>query len=910
MNKTAAPAPSSTAVWYALSAAEALDRLKVDQAQGLDPQEAARRLEEGGPNQLREKPRKSRLALFFDQFKSTLILILIGAAVLAGAIGDIKDALVILVVTMLNAALGYFQESRAEDSLQALKKMLALKAHVRRGGHEVEIDTHELVVGDIVVLETGVRIPCDGRLVASKTMEVDESSLTGESHPAVKSADTSHPQDTPLAERANMVFMNTMVTRGRGDMVVTAIGMATEMGRLAAALDEAEEPPTPLQVQLDSLGKRLSLLAMGFIAVILALSIFQGRTLIEAVLQSIALAVAAIPEGLPAVVTVTLALGMQRMARNRSIVKRLSAVETLGSTTVICSDKTGTLTVNQMTARTFFFKDRRYDVSGEGYDPAKGQVTLQGGSTPVDLQADGLAQLVHSIVLCNDSKLTPAGVLGDPMEAALLVLGAKLGGGQQALGETLPRVAEIPFDSEHKFMATFHDNGRDILVFLKGAPEVVMDKSTLALTESGPLSLDEAARKIISEENLRLASEQMRVLAVASRSLPKKDFNPEGDLWRYMEGFTLTGLVGMVDPPRPEAKAAIELCHLAGISIKMITGDQPNTAMAIARELGLKGKALTGRELDELSLEDLKKVIQDISVFARVTAAHKLKIVEALQAVGHVVAMTGDGVNDAPALKKAHIGVAMGRSGTEVAKEAATMVLLDDNFATIVQAIEEGRTIYDNIVKFIRFQLSTNIGALLSVLAASLLGMPTPFNTIQILWINIIMDGPPAMAMGVEPMRMELMKEKPRAQNEQILSMRRLGTLMMLGSIMVTGTLGTLAWGISTQSREFALTLAFTTFVLFQFFNAFNARVEKGTAFNGLFFSNPHLWLALIGTVALQVMAVSWTPAQVVFETTDLGWQGWAVAIGVASSILVYGEIHRFVAGRFSRTATFNPHPI
>ena len=869
--------------WHVQHADQVCADLETDPARGLSPDEAAQRLIRYGPNKLAEKKPRPAWLKFFDQFKNVLVMVLLGAVVLAAAIGDLKDAVVILIVVVFNATLGFYQEYRAEATLAALKKMLAQHARVRRGGRVLEIPAEELILGDLVLLEAGDRIPADGRVWVSHNAEVAEAVLTGESHAVGKHAAALPPGEHALAERFNMAFMNTVITRGRLELVVTATGMDTEMGRISGLLDAAQESATPLQIQLDALGKRLALIAGVVVSLIFALGILRGDPLVQTIMMSIALAVAAIPEGLPAVVTVTLAIGMHRMARNRAIVKKLSAVETLGSTTVICSDKTGTLTLNQMTARQLFYRGRRFVVSGEGYSGEGAISAGEGGPLPDFLP------LLAPAALCSDSRIRDGQLIGDPTEGALLALAAKGGVDQETVVEHSPRLAEIPFDSAHKFMATFHHDGERVRMFVKGAPDVLLARADRYLDAAGESPLDAPARAAFEAENAAFAGQAMRVLAVASRDIPAHDFDPAGDLMTWARQLTLTGLVGIIDPPRPEARDAIRLCRKAGIQVKMITGDHAITAAAIARELGLEGAVLTGAELDRIDVAELSRHIEETTVFARVAPEHKVKIVQALKTRGHVVAMTGDGVNDAPALKTADIGVAMGIAGTEVTREAATMVLADDNFATIVGAVREGRTIYDNIVKFVRFQLSTNVGAILTVLGAQLLGMPTPFTAIQILWINIIMDGPPAMTLGLEPARPGIMNEPPRRADARILSLARFKRLMMYGITMSAGTLG-LFYYAQDRGEAYALTLAFTTFVLFQFFNVFNARAEDHSAFNRQFFSNGKLWAALATVVALQALVVHWTPAQAIFDTTALSAEDWGLAFAVASSILLLDE--------------------
>ena len=902
--------PTPTKHWHAQSADQVCADLETDPARGLTPDEATQRLTRHGPNRLAEKPPRSKWLAFADQFKSLLILVLIGAALLAGAVGDVKDAVVILLVVLVNALLGFWQEHRAEATLAALKKMLAPVARVRRDGRVEEIPAAQLVPGDLVLLEAGDRVPADGRVLVAHNAEVAEAALTGESHAVAKVASAVAAADAPLGDRLNMVFMNTVVTRGRLEMLVTGTGMATEMGRLAGMLEAAEPGPTPLQLQLDALGKRLALIAGVVIGAIFLLGLLRELPLVEIVLTSIALAVAAIPEGLPAVVTVTLALGMHRMAQSRAIVKKLAAVETLGCTTVICSDKTGTLTLNQMTARTVYFHGRRFTVSGEGYAGDGALAPEDGGALP------DLAPLLRAAALANDSRIRDSQLIGDPTEGALLALAAKGGFDAEALAQGQPRIAEIPFDSAHKFMASFHHDGERVRMFVKGAPDVLLARADRFLGATAEAPLDAAARAAFEAENASLAGQAMRVLAVAARDIPAREFDPAGDLMVWARELTLTGLVGIIDPPRPEARDAIRLCKKAGIQVKMITGDHAITAAAIARELGLEGGVLTGAELDALPAAEVSARIENTAVFARVAPEHKVKIVQVLKSRGHVVAMTGDGVNDAPALKQADIGVAMGITGTEVTKEAATMVLTDDNFATIVHSVKEGRAIYDNIVKFVRFQLSTNMGAIQTVLGASLMGWATPFTAIQILWINIIMDGPPAMSLGVEPARAGVMLDSPRAPGQRILTGPRFARLFVYGLTMAVGTLG-LFYYAEPQGETYALTLAFTTFVLFQFFNVFNARAEHGTAFNRGFFRNRWLWLSLVAVLALQALVVHWAPAQAVFRTTDLALADWGLAALVASSVLVLDEAHKLAAGLWrwwsntpaSRNAADEPRP-
>ncbi len=875
--------------------ADILRNLEVSAASGLDQNEAAQRLERFGRNLLSGKRPRSRWLLFLDQFKSYLIIVLLFAAVLAGVIGDMTDALVILFVILLNAFLGFQQEQRAEKSLSVLKKMLATNCRVRRGGVAMEVPAEELVPGDIVLLDAGSRVPADGRLIQATTLEIDESPFTGESVPVSKTADKICGAKIPLAERANMAFMNTCITRGRGECVITATGMQTQIGHIAQMMESTEPSMTPLQIQLDAVGSRLALLAGGVAVLLLVWGVARGEPLMETLLTAVALAVAAIPEGLPAVVTVTLAVGMHLMAKNQAIVKQLSSVETLGCTTVICSDKTGTLTLNQMMVRAFYFQGRRFQVSGNGYKNV-GQISASGGAEPLP----DFTALLKPAALCTDCTVSDGKVSGDPMEGALLVLAAKAGINCAELQMQVPRTAEVPFDSTHKFMATFHRQGDLVRLYVKGAPEVLLPLCSKTLGAGGEEALE--TQTAIAEVE-HMAAQALRVLAVAYRDVPLAEFDMCGDHIALVRDLTLAGIVGLMDPPREEARQAIALCHRAGIQVKMITGDHKLTAAAIAAELGITGGIMTGAELESLSVEQLTERLDHVGIFARVAPEHKVKIVQALKRHNHVVAMTGDGVNDAPALKAADIGIAMGITGTDVAKEAAKMVLTNDSFATIVEAVHEGRRIYDNIVKFLRFQVSTNAGAILTMLLAPLFGLPVPFTALQILLVNIIMDGPPAMALGLDPARPDLMAVQPRSPDERVLSWGRLGIIGFYGAIMAAGTLIMLAYGVATGDTERATTLAFTTFVLFQFCNAFNVRSETCSVFAHNFFSNWQLWAALVTVVSLLVLVVNWPLAQEIFHMRPLSALDWVLATSIAVSVLLIEEARKLLYAAWRRNA-------
>ncbi len=871
---------------HAKSATQVASDLGIDPSLGLSQHELQARRRRYGRNRLAEKPPRPAWRRFLDQFRNLLIIILIIAAILAGVVGDLKDCLAIGLVILVNAVLGFIQEHRAEAALAALKSMLPAMARVRREGRVQQVEADDLVPGDVLLLEAGDHVPADARLLQAHSVEVAEAVLTGESHAVVKSV-AAVAADAVLAERTCMVYMNTTLNRGRLEAIVTATGMQSEMGRLAGMLAGVVESATPLQVQMDHLGKQLAVLAGVIVTLFFAIGVLRGDDLLTTVLTSIAFAVAAIPEGLPAVVTVTLALGMRRMARRNAIVRKMSAVETLGCTTVICSDKTGTLTLNQMTVRRLFMAGRDYLVSGEGYS---------GRGIIGDVEDRRLFMpLVVPVVLCSDAYIQDGVLTGDPTEGALLALAVKADADVDELRRQHPRIAEIPFDSAQKFMATFHLAGDQVQIWVKGAPDVLMKQADNWMDNAGNAFMDNVARDQFEARNSDMACAALRVLAVAGRMIPAKDFDPDDNLLQWIDHLTLIGLVGIIDPPRPEAHDAIRDCLTAGIAVKMITGDHRDTATAIARELGLTGEIHEGRDLELLAPDEMAKLVERTGVFARVAPEHKLRIVQTLLRQGHVVAMTGDGVNDAPALKAADIGVAMGVTGTEVTREVATLVLADDNFASIVGAVKEGRTIYDNIVKFVRFQLSTNIGAMLTLMGAPFLGFATPLTAIQILWINMIMDGPPAMSLGVEPSRADIMHTPPRGRGASVLTGKRIAVLLLYGMLMAAGTLAAYSWGLAHYGHRYAVTLAFTTFVLFQLFNIFNARAEQGSVFNHRFFENGKFWLSLGIVLLLQMVVVHWPSAQYIFNTTDLTFADWLISVAIASIVLLVEESRKLV---------------
>ena len=861
--------------WHTQTAEAACATLQVGSAHGLAADAASQRLTQYGENRLVEaKPRPLWLK-FLDQFKNFLVIVLLFAAVLAWAVGDLKDAVVILLVVVFNAALGFYQEHRAEQTLAALKNMLAASARVRRAGQIVELDAALLVPGDIVLLEAGDRIPADGRLLAAHALEVDEAALTGESHAVGKSTAALAAADLPLGDRLNMLYMNTVVTRGRAEMLVTATGMATEMGKLAGMIAAAPESDTPLQIQLDTLGKKLAAIAGLVVTLIFILDFARGLPWTQAAMTAVALAVAAIPEGLPAVVTVTLAIGMWRMAKNRAILKKLSAVETLGSTTVICSDKTGTLTQNRMHAELLV-------AEGLAWTPAR--------LSPVtDVQREALT----AAALCNDARPgdAPGSWLGDPTETALLLAAAIADVDKTALELATPRVQELPFDSERRCMTTFHRQPQGLVAYTKGAPESVLPRCESQWSPTGAQPLDRAAVLAQAEA---LALQGMRVLVLARREhaeLPRAD--AADDVESHLQ---LLGLIALIDPPRPEAAQAVRECLAAGITPVMITGDHPATARAIARRLGIvtsdDAPVLTGQDLTRLDDATLRERVAQVQVYARVDPAQKIRIVEALQSLGQYVAMTGDGVNDAPALKRADIGVSMGLGGTDVARESSSLVLLDDNFATIVAAVREGRRIYDNIRKFVRYAMTGNSGEIWTLFLAPMLLLPIPLLPIHILWVNLVTDGLPGLALAAEPAERGIMQRPPRPPGESLFAHGMWQHILGFGLLIGGLCLGVQAWAISSGHAHWQ-TMVFTVLTLSQMAHVMAIRSETDALWRVGLLSNRPLLGAVLLTFALQ-MAVVYVPAlNPIFKTEPLSLAELGICLGAAVVVAVAGEIEK-----------------
>ncbi|GIJ19734.1 ATPase [Micromonospora lutea] len=871
----------------------------MDQASGLSSVEAARRLERYGPNRLVEAARESRLRAFLRQFQNALILILLGSAMVSLIVSrEWETPVAIAVVVLFNAMIGFVQEARAEASLEALRRMLVTTATVRRDGRLVRLDAAQLVPGDVVEVEAGARVPADARLLRSASLEVQESSLTGEAQAVVKAADAEVDERAPLGDRATALFMNTMVTRGHAIAVVTATGMATETGRIAGLLQDAKPGATPLQRQIDTLGRTLAVIAGVVIVIVFVLGLVRGQDFGDLFISAVSLAVAAIPEGLPAVVAFTLAVGTGRLARRGAIVKRLASVETLGSTSQICTDKTGTLTLNQMTARELVLAGRRFTVSGEGY-ATEGRIRTTDGS-PVP---DTLDEALIAMALCSDAVLRDGELVGDPTEGAMVVLAEKGGVDVDVLRQQRPRLLEVPFDADYKFMATFHrwtdEHGRDVVrCFVKGAPDVLAARADRYHGGAEVVPFDDDVQAKYDQANARLAGQGMRVLAVGTQDFPADGFDPTDDLKDMLDRVVVVALVGIVDPPRPEAGQAIAECRAAGIRVRMITGDHVVTAGAIAAELGIAGQAVSGTDLDRIEDDaELGRRLDDIGVIARVSPEHKIRIVRALRARGDVVAMTGDGVNDAPALREADIGIAMGRSGTEVTKEAATMVLTDDNFATIVRAVREGRGIYENIVNFTRFQVSTAFGFVLTFLVASLTGVAggMPFTALQILFVNLVMDGPPAMSIGVDPIGVDAMKRSPRPGGERILTPQRLWRILLASAVMAAGTLAVLALAPGPEPQPglatVAGTMAFATFVFFQVFNLLNVRHFTRSVFARETLNNPSAFVATAVVVVLLALVVEMEPLRRFFTTVDLTSGQWLACVAAGSTIVVASEL-------------------
>jgi Ca2+-transporting ATPase len=889
--------------WYQLESDMVLEQLGTSMETGLTQAEAAQRLEQYGPNELVEKGKKSPWAIFFDQFKDLMVLILIVAAIASAVLGEVEEVIIILAIVVLNAAIGFSQEYRAEQAIAALKKLAVPSVNAVRDGRLQTISARDLVPGDVVRLETGSVVPADGRLLEVANLRVQEAALTGESEPVGKKSSVIGDGSTAeltLGDRKNMVYMGTAVTYGRGQVVITDTGMNTELGHIADLLQNVAEEDTPLQRRLDQLSKVLGYVAIGIIIFVVGLGLLRGEKLSDLFLVGVSLAVAAVPEGLPAVVAITLALGAQRMLRRNALIRRLPAVETLGSVTVICSDKTGTLTQNRMTVKLL-------DVAGHTQEIDTLQDSagnLLGSELIPEAQPHErtLSLLVKAAALCNDAilQVEPEGgtrVVGDPTEGALVVAATELGLTKEELEAQWPRVAEVPFTSERKRMTTVHhlngDAGRGgpwgkttYVAFCKGAADSLIDICDAYWDGTSVITLTPESIRAITDANARSANAGQRVLGVAFRPLESV---PDDEAIESVESdMVFVGLVSMIDPPRPEVKPAVEKARGAGIQPVMITGDHPLTAQTIARDLTIASndQNLTGAQLSMMTVADLEKVVEDVTVYARVSPEHKLSIVEALQEKGHIVAMTGDGVNDAPALKKSDIGVAMGITGTDVSKEAADMVLLDDNFATIVSAIEEGRTIYDNIRKFVTYILSSNTGELMVMFIGPFLGLPLPLLAVQILWINLVTDGLPGLALAVEPAERGIMERPPRPPSESILSHGVGARIVWIGALMGLVSLLVGLYYYRQDPNGPWQTMIFTTLTLAQMGNAVALRSDRESIFSIGFFTNRLMVAAVTSTILLQLALIYLPVGQRFFKTQSLDSSH--LVVGLLASAVVF----------------------
>jgi P-type Ca2+ transporter type 2C len=877
-----------------MNVADVAAHFETSPSSGLSNEEAALRLAAHGPNELEAADVIAPWQILLAQFKNVLILILLVAVGLSAVLGHATEAVVISVIVVFAALLGFVQEYRAERAIEALRRMAAPDATVVRDGKVVDVPARELVPGDVVLLRAGDRASADARLSEVVGLQLEESALTGESQPVEKQISDLGAEELQLGDRTNMVYAGTTVTYGKGRGIVVATAMETEFGGIARMLQTIDRGKTPLQLSLDRVGMLLARTALVLVILVVGIGLFRGEAFLDMLLFGAALAVAVVPEALPAVITISLTLAAQRMVRRQVLVRSLPAIETLGSVSVICSDKTGTLTKDQMTVRKIFTDGQLVEVTGAGYEP-EGKFRLNG--SPVEPPA-ALVETLRAAVLASDAELVRSEtgdewqVRGDPTEAALIVAAAKAGLKRPDLLSECPRVAEIPFTSEAKRMTTVHETPSGTVAYAKGAPEVVVQACTRQLTASGETALDEAGREAILETAQQLASDALRVLAVAGRRGATID-DAEREL-------TFLGLAGMIDPPRPEAKAAVRTCVEAGIRPVMITGDHPLTAEAVAREIGLlaDGRAVTGSELESMDGDELAREAEMIQVYSRVSPEHKLRIVTALQQNGHSVAMTGDGVNDAPALKKANIGVAMGITGTDVTKEAAAMTLTDDNFASIVAAVEEGRSVFGNIKKYLMYLLSANLGEIGLLVGASLLGKPLPLSAVQILYVNLATDGLPALALAVDPPERGLMRRPPRRRGEGIFTKRVTALILTGGAWSALVTLSLFSWAVSTERvLAEAMTMTFATLVMIEFFKAYSYRSDRNSVFDRPF-ANRWLNLAIAWEIALLILVVNVPFLQDAFGTTSLSAADWGIVGGSAVTIVPVLEVAKRVIRR------------
>lgn len=872
--------------WYQLDVEKVEQKLHVLSSKGLNKKQVEERRKQYGENELKSQKHTPRWLIFLKQFQDFMVIVLLAATLIAGLLGEYVDAIAIMIIVLVNGLIGYFQEQKAEKSLEKLKELSAPMANVLREGKWEKIPSREVVVGDIVRMNSGDRVPADVRITKSNSMETEESALTGESLPVVKHATAIRKDHLDAQDQTNMGFMGTLVTRGSGIGVVVGTGMNTVMGQIASLMANTKKTPTPLERRLAELGKILIVVALLLTALVVVLGVLEGKPTYDMFLAGVSLAVAAIPEGLPAIVTVALSLGVQRMIRKKAIVRKLSAVETLGTASVICSDKTGTMTENQMTVKELFLNGKHIYVSGDGYD-IHGDFFLN--NKKVETDYPNLRKMLLYGTLCNNSSLMVKKgkyfIDGDPTDGALLVAARKIGL-KPIDEEKFKIIKEIPFDSDRKRMSVIveDENGKRLLI-TKGAPDVLLPRTSFQLKDKNREVLKKEDKVKIEMAIKDMANNALRTIAIGIRPLTTKDTLDDAFLEKEL---TFIGLYGMIDPPRKEVKAAIEECRQAGIKTVMITGDHVNTASAIARNLNLlpeNGLVLEGHQLNQMSVEELEDIIDDTYVFARVTPEHKLKIVKAFQEKGHIVAMTGDGVNDAPAIKASDIGISMGINGTDVTKEASSLVLMDDNFATIKSAIKEGRNIYENIRKFIRYLLASNVGEILVMLFAMLLALPLPLVPVQILWVNLVTDGLPAMALGLDKAEENAMKQPPRNPKEGVFS-RGLGFKIISRGILI-GLVTLIAFMVTYQNTPenlvYAQTVAFTTLVMAQLIHVFDCRAEN-SIFDRNLFGNIYLVVAVLSSILLLLVVIYWEPLQPIFHTTSLPLKDWLL-IGALSAI-------------------------
>ena len=875
--------------WWELEITDIEKALGVNASLGLSLEEAEGRLQKYGPNQLKEKKGISPIKIFIDQFKDFIVWVLVGAALVSGFLQEWVDAFAIIAIVILNSILGFIQEYRAEKSLAALKKLSSPNSRVIRAGSRQIISSHNIVPGDVIELEAGDNIPADSRLIwVTPNFRVSEASLTGESHPVAKTILALKEREVPLADRANMIYMGTSIASGKARAIVVETGMETELGNIAGMIQGADDNATPLQKRLEAFGKFIVYVCFGLVGLVFLLELLRGSKLIDVFLTSVSLAVAAIPEGLPAVVTIALALGVQRMVKRHAIIRKLPSVETLGCATVICSDKTGTLTKNEMTVQAVYVNKMLFYVTGIGYG-VKGEFTRD-YKTIDSPDYPELNKLLSYAVLCNGADLVKdkSGykIIGDPTEGAILSCAAKINIWKKDMEDKFSFIEEIPFDSERKKMTMVRRDGAMVTAFIKGAPDIFLEDCVRIEDRGGARKLEEEDKKEILAVNENLASSAMRVLAIGYKNM---DRVPDSYGVEAIEkDLVFLGLVAMIDPAREEVKDAIEKCSTAGIKTVMITGDHKNTAVAIARELGFFKKdsmALTGEELNKLTDDELYEKIGNIPVYARVSPEHKLRIVKAWRRHGEVVAMTGDGVNDAPAVKEADIGISMGITGTDVTKEVSDMVITDDNFASIVSAVEEGRGIYDNIKKFIHYLLSCNVGEILVMFVSSLVGSPVPLLPIQILWVNLVTDGLPALALGVDPVDKNIMARPPRKSNEPVITKENAFLMLWQGTFIAFCSLlaFSLVLFVEKESLARARTAAFIVLSCAQLFHSFNCRNNKESIFKIGFLTNKKLIFAVLISFGLQMLVVYQPFLQTIFKTEPLGAFDWSLVILISS---------------------------